>query len=226
MYREFLSAPWVDLWFLSVDRLLEREGVTSYHQWLSPAEVQRIDRFKFEILRQRFMIMRGMWRVLVGYYQGQTPDQVEFTYSDRGKPQIIPVSGQGPLHVNLSHTQTQGQHYALYGFSDRPLGVDLEGMGKQRDHLGIAQRFFAPEEQRIVRQTDAQTQEMAFLRHWVCKEAVLKATGEGLSGNLQTTAIAFHPLAQLRGHLPGNPQIILQEVTPSLTTIAAVAVIA
>ena len=259
MCRGFRSAPWVDLWFLSVDRLLQREGVTPYHLWLSPAELQRSDRFKFDILRQRFIVMRGMLRALVGFYQGQDPGQVEFTYSDRGKPHIVPVSGQEPLHVNLSHSlsyslshalgdsrnhgqnqgqsqdqgQDQGQQYALYGFSDRPLGVDLEGIGKQRDILGIAQRFFAPDEQRVLRQADPQTQEIIFLRHWVCKEAILKATGEGLSGNLQTTAIAFHPLAHLHGtlsqdlseDLPGNRQIILQELTPSPNTIAALAVV-
>jgi 4'-phosphopantetheinyl transferase len=220
MYRRFLPLPWVDLWFLDVDRLVAREGITAYQRWLSPEEGQRSDRFRVDQLRQRFIVIRGLLRALLGWYQGQDPGDVRFTYGQRGKPELVTVPGQEPLGFNLSH----GQHYALYGFSSNPLGVDLEVMGKLRDLEGIAQRFFAPEEQAVLNQAAPQTQEMTFLRHWVCKEAVVKATGQGLSGNLQTTSIVFTP--HLRVSQPeqmGGVSIALYEVSPSLKTIAAVA---
>jgi 4'-phosphopantetheinyl transferase len=221
MYRQFLAVPWVDLWFLNVDRLVEREGITPYQPWLSPEERHRSDRFKVELLRRRFIVIRGILRALIGWYQGKDPREVQFTYGDRGKPELVVGAGQEPLRFNLSH----GQHYALYGFSPNPLGVDLEVTGKPRDREGIAQRFFAPEEQAVLRQVAAPVQDMAFLRHWVCKEAVVKATGEGLSGNLQKTPIVFTPDLRVSHPEPvGGVSITLYEVTPSLKTIAAVAV--
>ena len=121
MYRQFLAAPWVDLWFLQVDRLLEQEGLEPYQRWLSPEEQQRSGRFKADRLRGRFILIRGILRALVGWYQVQDPAQVQFTYGDRGKPELGIVPGQQSLEFNLSH----GQHYALYGFSAHPLGVNL-----------------------------------------------------------------------------------------------------
>ncbi|MGA0197621.1 MAG: 4'-phosphopantetheinyl transferase family protein [Prochlorotrichaceae cyanobacterium] len=215
----FLATPRVDLWFVPLDEVRAGEGVRRYQQWLNSAERLRSDRFKFAWLRERFIITRGILRQLIGFYRDQPPDQVDFSYSDRGKPLVVPAVGQAPLHFNLSHAH----HYALYGFSPCPLGIDLELTGKQRDGLGIAQRFFAPEEQAVLAQAPPSSQEITFLRHWVCKEAVLKATGEGLAGNLHNTAIRFSP--QLHLTAPQSPDLILQEVTPSLKTIAAVALL-
>ncbi|MFZ9739769.1 MAG: 4'-phosphopantetheinyl transferase family protein [Prochlorotrichaceae cyanobacterium] len=215
----FLTSPRVDLWFVPLDEVSAREGVRRYQQWLNPEERHRSDRFKFAWLRERFIVTRGILRQLMGFYRDQSPDQVDFIYSDRGKPHALPAAGQAPLYFNLSHAH----HYALYGFSPCPLGVDLELAGKQRDGFGIAQRFFAPQEQAVLAQAPPSSQEITFLRHWVCKEAVLKATGEGLAGSLQNTVIAFSP--QLHLNAPQCPDLILQEVTPSLKTIAAVALL-
>ncbi len=64
----------------------------------------------------------------------------------------------------------------------------------------LARRFFAPEEIRdLLAAGDTAAQEAAFFRCWTRKEAVLKATGEGLHFPLSAFAVTL---------LPGEPAAV------------------
>ena len=65
-----------------------------------------------------------------------------------------------------------------------PVGVDVESV--RPDRLAVAARFFAPEEQEMLRWSAKEAQDTVFARIWTRKEAYLKYTGEGLSHPLST----------------------------------------
>ena len=64
------------------------------------------------------------------------------------------------------------------------LGVDLERLRPRPRALELADRFFAPGEAGRPQALAPERRELAFLRLWCAKEAVLKAHGQGLSFGL------------------------------------------
>uniref|UniRef100_UPI0019D6D949 4'-phosphopantetheinyl transferase family protein n=1 Tax=Anaplasma marginale TaxID=770 RepID=UPI0019D6D949 len=68
-------------------------------------------------------------------YLNLDPKQIQFKYSDRGKPSLADNS----LEFNLSHSQD----LAIYGFTkNRKIGVDLEYLRYMPDAENLANRFF------------------------------------------------------------------------------------
>lgn len=71
------------------------------------------------------------------------------------------------------------------------LGVDLERLRPRPRALELADRFFAPGEAGRLQALAPERRELAFLRLWCAKEAVLKAHGQGLSFGLHR--LEFNP---------------------------------
>jgi 4'-phosphopantetheinyl transferase len=147
-------------------------------QTLSSDEIARAERFYFPEHRQRFIAGRGILRTILGRYLGIAPDQVSFKYEPRGKPVLADTLNESGLGFNLSHSQS----LALCAVTNKRLiGVDLENIRPMDDVEALAKRFFLPREYEFMRSLpDSQKQEV-FFRYWTCKEAYLKATGEGLA---------------------------------------------
>src|SRR6476619_4153780 len=53
---------------------------------LTDDELDRADRFSFEIDRQRFMAARGILRSILSRYMTTNPGHLHFTYNQYGKP--------------------------------------------------------------------------------------------------------------------------------------------
>jgi 4'-phosphopantetheinyl transferase len=68
------------------------------------------------------------------------------------------------------------------------VGADVEHL-KPRRTDDIARRFFVPGEQQRLFVFAGPEREAAFFRLWTCKEAFLKATGEGLSRSTRSYEI-------------------------------------
>jgi hypothetical protein len=69
---------------------------------------------------------------------------------------------------------------------DRPVGVDVERIREVSDVLGIADAHFSAVERRRLRSLPPAERRAAFIRCWTRKEAVLKASGEGLGLRLDS----------------------------------------
>lgn len=103
--------------------------------------------------------------------------EVEVVYGSRGKPS---VKGIDKKYVSVTTTGA----VMVVVFSDKPVGIDGEYMGRfvtdnHPDYLAIAERFFTDEEAEFVRDNDGDP--VAFAKIWVRKEAYSKYTGKGLS---------------------------------------------
>ena len=162
----------VHVWRAALDR--SPELTQFFAKSLSADEQTRADRFRFEQHRQRFITGRGILRSLLGRYLQIAPDQLQFNYSDKGKPALANQT----LQFNLAHSQG----LALIAVSlDRPVGVDLEQIRAIADLNLLTQRFFSLTEHAAICNLPLDQQPKAFFRYWTCKEAYLKATGDGLS---------------------------------------------
>ncbi|MDB9324702.1 4'-phosphopantetheinyl transferase superfamily protein [Nodularia spumigena CS-586/05] len=156
---------------------------------LSGDELTRANRFHFQEHRQRFIAGRGILRSILGSYLGIEPQRVLFDYQERGKPVLADSLAKSGLWFNLSHSQ--GLALCAVNYHNR-IGIDLEYIRRMSDVEALAKRFFLPREYDVVRSLSDHQQQEIFFRYWTCKEAYLKATGEGLA-QLEQVEVLLNP---------------------------------
>lgn len=156
---------------------LVESQINKFVKLLSEDEIERARRFRREQDRDRFIAARGILRTLLGQYLEIDPQEIEFSYTVKGKPYL---SAEFPrLEFNVSHSND----LALYGICrDRAIGIDIEHLRPLPNACELAQRFFSDRESRELNALPREHQHLAFFQTWTCKEAYLKATGEGLAG--------------------------------------------
>jgi 4'-phosphopantetheinyl transferase len=153
---------------------------------LSPDERARAARFRLELHRRRFIIGRGVLRGLLARITGCRPAELLIITESNGKPAIV-----GGPSFNLSHSD---RHLVIGLAREGRLGVDVEVKRSVPDALGLAQRFFSPQEIAAMATVSPQQVSAAFLRLWTRKEALLKGTGLGLSMPLDRFSVQIEEL--------------------------------
>lgn len=139
---------------------------------LDATERERHGRYLRDEDRNRFTIGVVLTRLIFSAELGIAPDAVPIdrTCEDCGKPHGKPRlrGGAGP-HVSVSHS---GDRIAVAMSPHGPLGVDVEATG----------RLFSGDLSRhVLSETERQRSAANGLpTYWTRKEAVLKATGDGL----------------------------------------------
>lgn len=97
-----------------------------------------------------------------------------------GKPVFVK---NRDIHFNISHSGD----YVAFAFGDSPLGVDIECV--KRTDLKVAKRFFTEEEYTYLAGRKEVERADLFCQMWTGKEAVVKASGEGLSVPLDSFSV-------------------------------------
>ncbi|MBK1986858.1 4'-phosphopantetheinyl transferase superfamily protein [Sphaerospermopsis aphanizomenoides BCCUSP55] len=211
-----LSSDDVHLWKIDLNQ--SESQLQLFRESLSSDEVARAERFYFPEHRRRFIAGRGSLRAILGRYLGVAPAQVEFEYQQRGKPVLAAKFADSGLLFNLSHSQDLG----LLGVScQRLIGVDLEYIRPMSDLDNLAKRFFLLSEYEVIKSLSFEQKQQIFFRYWTCKEAYLKATGDGLV-QLEQIEVSLTLTAPAQLLVPGDWN--LQELVPADNFAAAVVV--
>jgi 4'-phosphopantetheinyl transferase len=148
---------------------------------LSQEERQRAGMFHGERDRRDFIARRFLLRVILGRYLKMEPWQVSLVCEERGKPRLSGAENPPPLHFNLSHSG----HLALVAVGRHwPMGVDVERIRPMPEMDGIAGAFFSMQENARLAAVGPEEKGEVFFSIWTRKEAFLKATGEGIAGEL------------------------------------------
>jgi 4'-phosphopantetheinyl transferase len=174
----------IQVWRGSLDQ--ESEIQRRLAALLSDDESERARRFRFDRDRARYVVGRGLLRLMLGRYVDADAAALRFGYGPQGKPSL---HGGGP-QFNLAHSGAT----ALYAFSsDSQLGVDVELMQPDFTDDRIAERFFSPLEVETLRALRQEDRAQAFLTCWTRKEAFLKARGDGLTLALDSFDVTLAP---------------------------------
>ncbi|MGH9943003.1 MAG: 4'-phosphopantetheinyl transferase family protein [Pyrinomonadaceae bacterium] len=189
----------VHVWQVSLD-----DGVSllaSLKKTLSIDELARAGRFRFRQDCERFIVARGVLRILIARYLKLEPAQLRFTYNRFGKPALTNADARehhpATLRFNLSHSHG----LALYAFTQgREVGVDVERIEGEKATQLIAEHFFSTAEVAALRTLPAHLRQTAFFNCWTSKEAYVKARGGGLSCDLRDFDVAL---------VPGEPAALL-----------------
>lgn len=168
--------------FADLDAAAEDEAV------LDEAERARAQRFAFDELRRRFRQSHAFLRRALGEVLGVAPASLRFSIGDAGRPYL---AGGGP-DFNLSHSG----RWAAVAISPRGrVGIDVEVVRPMTDLWGVARSVFTPAECEVLVPL-AEAQRLApFFRGWTRKEALLKASGLGITRHLMDTEVSLqeHP---------------------------------
>jgi 4'-phosphopantetheinyl transferase len=177
----------VHLWRASLD--LPAESVEELARTLSPDEQERAARFRIPQVRARFTAARAILRDILGRYLDCDPSAVRFGYRAHGKPFLLPGLDRD-VRFNLSHSHGLALYSVCLGGE---IGIDLEQIRADRELDRLAQRFFSPKEAAALQRLPPEQRTDAFYRCWTCKEAYLKARGEGLAIPLASFEVALAP---------------------------------
>jgi 4'-phosphopantetheinyl transferase len=195
-------------------------------QSLMEDERIRAERFYFQRDRKRFMVCRGVLRMILGRYLHIEPNRVHFSYGPYGKPYLEETLGDSTLRFNLARSH----ELALYAFTrSREIGVDVEYLRTMPDAGQIADRFFSPRENAILQALPASQRQQAFFNCWTRKEAYLKALGVGLSQALDQFEVSLIPvepahLVNVEIDCDDASRWTLKALTPATGYVAALAV--
>ncbi|SIO84895.1 4'-phosphopantetheinyl transferase [Nocardiopsis sp. JB363] len=169
---------------------------------LDEAERTRNTRFRLQADRDRHLIGRALTRLVLAEHAGCAPEDVLFDLrcrscedkartgaggqdaSPHGKP--IPVGAADGWEMSVSHS---GEWVVLALAAGTPVGVDVERVSDSRDLDGLAAYTLADVERQEWDALPEFERVGAFFGYWARKEALLKATGLGLSGGLRRVSV-------------------------------------
>jgi len=153
---------------------------------LDAGEKERAGRFRHEPSRRAFVAVRAALRILLGRYLRRNPASIRFATGEKGKPRLAGSEPDRGLVFNVSHSGDCG----LIALSlDTALGVDVERQRPMAHRDGMAERCFAEQELAWWKALPEDRQEPAFFALWCCKEAFVKATGEGIALGLDACVV-------------------------------------
>ena len=153
---------------------------------LTPDEHKRAERYISDIVRDRFILARGLLRTILGQITATAPSDIRFVYGTRGKPSL-PGSD---LRFNLSHSEDMALLGVIHGAE---LGVDVECIRPMDGMDSVARRNFSAVEQTVYFAQPAASKARVFYTCWTRKEAYIKATGDGLKMPLKDFDVTCAP---------------------------------
>lgn len=174
------------IWMADLDSL----GSNVDRSSLSDEELGRARRFRSALHGRRYATAHAWLRTQLALLVDIRPAELVFGAApcchcdgDHGKP-VIAGAGE-ELHFSFSRSGPA----AAIAVASTPIGIDIEVSRPRQDVGALAERFFSAEEAQYLTTLDREGAAAAFLRLWTRKEAILKATGEGVLGALDTPVL-------------------------------------
>jgi 4'-phosphopantetheinyl transferase len=174
----------VHVWLVQANG--ERTCPEDLEALLSSVEQDRASRFKFDADRRRYVNVHWALRSILSAYLNSPAQELQFESGLYGKPKLASIHAEKQFEFNLSHSH----QVALIALTQgREIGVDIEYVKTDFPIHEVAENFFTPKEAAALKTLPEHLQRQAFFKCWTSKEALLKAKGTGLSGELDEVEI-------------------------------------
>jgi 4'-phosphopantetheinyl transferase len=206
----------VDIRVESLERLPSE--IAALWELLSVRERERAQQFVFPEHRRRFVVARGLLRIILGLELACDPRELRFTYGPHGKPEL--AIDADTLRFNVAHSR----ELVAYALTKRPtVGIDIEYV-RDIDVETVARGFFSCSERRELDDASPGLRRQLFYAGWVRKEAFLKALGTGLSFGADRFDVSLGAPARLKRLPPDvEPDWQLHDFAPGAGYRGAIA---
>ena len=197
---------------------------------LDAGEHARWSRFRRDEDRARYLAAHALARLVLAAHLGTAAAGLGFAAvcrqcggTDHGKPRLR----RGNIEFSLSHS---GERVVLAVARDAALGVDVERLNARRDIAAVIPEVLSAAEQHALAAVPAaEERALALLRYWTRKEALLKATGDGLAVAPATITVtppdAPPSLVAWAAALPLEVEAHLFDLNPGPGHVASLAVL-
>jgi len=155
---------------------------------LSLAERVQAASFREARDRLRYIVAHGRLREILSRHTGIAARDLSFRPGENGKPFLVRNHPHSDLQFSLSRSEDRALVAVATG---RPVGVDIERIDPDTDVLAIAERVFAVNERAALRALPEARRLERFFQMWVCKEAYVKARGDGIIDRLASFTVSI-----------------------------------
>lgn len=168
---------------------------------LSGLESERAIRYYHERDSLRFIICRGLLKFILAKETSLDVSAIKIELGKNKKPYL---QSHPKLHFNVSHSK----NYALIAIANNPIGVDVEFVSTEFNFDDILHTIFSAKE--IIEVQKATNKKEFLYKLWTRKEAIVKATGKGISDYISKTPVldGLHVLKSNILNLKTNLQVI------------------
>ena len=171
-----LAANAVHLWWVELSSRTWR--VETLRSLLAPDESARAVRYAVATVQEKFVIGRGVLRLILGRYLRASPRHLRFAAGPGGRPELAAPGRPRGFRFSFAHS---GSAAVCAVTLHRDVGIDLERMRSDLDFMAIAAGYLGPAEVVHLHRTALSLRSDTFYRYWTRKEARLKARGMGLA---------------------------------------------
>lgn len=173
---------------------------------LDADERSRHDAFLREADRARFLVAHALARIVAAEHAATGPQLIRYRGGAGASPGTKPrfEDAAADLELSISHS---GERAAVALSRIVAVGVDVERIGSQAAERPLVESVLEPTEQDELGALPESTRAWAFSRYWTRKEAILKATGDGLSVSPRRICVSGATVAPalVRWSGPGRP---------------------
>jgi len=182
----------VDVWRIQLD--LPDDTVNSFFPLLDGDEQTRAKKYLSGKKTREYVVTRAALRIILAGILQREPRDLKFACGKNGKPYLAdPLSFSSNNRLEFSVSHSYGLALIAFTFCGQ-VGVDIEKIRADIDHEKLSRRFFSLQEFKALQQFDEKIRMSAFFAAWTRKEAILKATGEGLAAKLKEFDVSTDPV--------------------------------
>jgi 4'-phosphopantetheinyl transferase len=161
-----------DIWRINISSIAP--SIHHLSSLLTNEEVTKAGRFLHRHDSDRFIISRALLKLIMSKYLNIQPNRVEID-ADKNKKPFIKNS---PLFYNMSHSGD----WIILAVADSPIGIDTELINNSFDFGDVINEYFSVDESSFISESDSTER---FFLLWTRKEAITKASGQGLDENFK-----------------------------------------
>ncbi|OOQ61562.1 4'-phosphopantetheinyl transferase family protein [Mucilaginibacter pedocola] len=153
--------------------------IPAFAATLTQEEAERGQKYHQLKDRQRFVVSRGAQRYILAQYLGKQPAELTFTIGPNKKPYLHTPGG-----IDIRYNITHAGDCILLAISHTTVGADVEYIDADFPFDDIITGHFSAAEAVFINKNN---KAHSFYLLWTRKEALLKATAQGLGEHLQET---------------------------------------
>ena len=175
----------INIFLFGIENLSENDLINIIDEF--PEEIKEKTENK-KLLKAR-LLTAASYKMLFDFCKDKIGYVPEIKIKNGGKPYFE----KGGIYFSISHSK----NIAVCAVSGSEIGVDIERLDKERDYLGLAERYFAKNEYERIKKSENIKE--TFVKYWTAKEAYIKFTGEGFKRGMNYFETDFENSPHFKG---------------------------